>query len=193
VNGTGKNMPVGITRDIHKGVAVTDGAYPMKQVQEHGIENITPLNAEAKFAPIMDYLSVKEVLNDGDKERPANIAGQVVALINPANYYGLMARLGDNKQPHGIRFVQSVAQTAGQMTAFVVNRYDAYRAGGVRLREYDQTLALEDMQLYTAKTFAYGKAKDDKAAGIWTLDLSNEVALPVTVVNAADFSAPTVA
>ena len=27
-----------------------------------------------------------------------------------------------------------------------------------------QTLAIEDMDLYTAKQFAYGKAKDDKAA-----------------------------
>ena len=39
------------------------------------------------------------------------------------------------------------------------------------LNEFKETLALDDMDLYTAKQFAYGKAKDNKVAAVWKLDL----------------------
>lgn len=38
-------------------------------------------------------------------------------------------------------------------------------------RNFKETLALDDMDLYTAKQFAYGKAKDNKVAAVWKLDL----------------------
>jgi hypothetical protein len=53
--------------------------------------------------------------------------------------------------------------------SFVKSRYDAYIGGGITLRKFDQTFALEDLDLYTAKQFAYGKAKDGKATAVWTL------------------------
>ena len=45
------------------------------------------------------------------------------------------------------------------------------------IKEFDQTLALEDGHLYTAKRFAYGKASDDNVAKVYDLaidDSTNE-------------------
>ena len=70
-----------------------------------------------------------------------------------------------------IILVESVAQTAGKVTTFVKGRYDAFVGGGISLGRYTETYALEDLNLYTAKQFAYGKAHDEKTAAVWELKL----------------------
>ena len=60
------------------------------------------------------------------------------------------------------------------MIAFVPERYDAFVSGGVEIKEFDQTLALEDGHLYTAKRFAYGKAEDDNVAKVYDLKLTED-------------------
>lgn len=57
-------------------------------------------------------------------------------------------------------------------TSFIQGRYDAVVGGGINLQRYQDTLALEDMDLYVAKQFSYGKAHDEKSAAIWELDFS---------------------
>ena len=74
--------------------------------------------------------------------------------------------------PFNIQIVESVAQPAGEVTTFVRGRYDAVVGGGITIRKYDQALPIEDMDLFTAKQFVYGKAKDNKAAAVWTLAIS---------------------
>ncbi len=76
--------------------------------------------------------------------------------------------------PFNLEIIESVAQTAGKVTTFVKGRYYATVGGGITVRKYQETLALEDMALYTAKTFAYGKADDNTAAAVWTLTIAGE-------------------
>ena len=73
--------------------------------------------------------------------------------------------------PFNLILVESVAQTAGKVTTFVKGRYDAFVGGGISFGRYTETYALEDLNLYTAKQFAYGKAHDEKTAAVWTLQL----------------------
>lgn len=74
--------------------------------------------------------------------------------------------------PFGIQVVESEYVPAGKVIAFVPDRYDAYIAGAINIRTFDQTLAMEDGTLYTAKQFAYGKAKDNNAAFVYDLNLN---------------------
>ena len=60
--------------------------------------------------------------------------------------------------------MESDFQKSGKVTTFVSGRYDAFAAGALVIKEYDQTLALEDCRLFTAKQFAFGKAQDNKVA-----------------------------
>ena len=79
--------------------------------------------------------------------------------------------------PFGVKTVESEYVPDGKVIAFVPDRYDAFVAGGVVIKEFDQTLALEDGHLYTAKRFAYGKASDDNVAKVYDLaidDSTNE-------------------
>ncbi|PJH69332.1 phage major capsid protein, partial [Salmonella enterica subsp. enterica serovar Typhimurium] len=70
--------------------------------------------------------------------------------------------------PYNIRIVESEFAPQGQIIAFVRDRYDAFIGGGVNIKMFNQTLAMEDMDLYTAKQFAYGKAHDNKASVVYT-------------------------
>lgn len=80
--------------------------------------------------------------------------------------------------PFNLNVIESVAQPAGKVLTYVKGRYDGYLAGGINLQKFDQTLAIEDMDLYTAKQFAYGKAKDDKVAAVYDLNINSEEGSP---------------
>ncbi len=105
------------------------------------------------------------------------IDGQVHMLINPQDYYDIEAKFTTINAagvyvfnlPFGIKPEQSVAVKAGTAVIFVANRYNAYVGGGTTIKEFEQTLAIEDLQLYIAKSFYYGKAKDNNVAQVVTL------------------------
>ena len=73
--------------------------------------------------------------------------------------------------PFNLIVIDSVAQPKGKVTTFVKGRYDAFIGGNLDLSRYTETLALEDRDIFIAKQFAYGKARDEKAAAVWTLRL----------------------
>lgn len=126
-----------------------------------------------EFAGIGELLSVKQ------NGKPLNVDGKVALIINPTDSWKLRAKFTTrNAQgafitnvPFDFKIITSLFATAGEVIAFVTDRYDAYRGGGIEVKEYDQTLALEDCNLHIAKTFAFGKPRDNKVAEIYTLDI----------------------
>lgn len=76
VSGTGKNQPIGLDRDIHKGVAVSDGAYPSKTAV--AVTSFAP----SEYGALLSNLAETEVYytqdSDGavtDKKTAANADG----------------------------------------------------------------------------------------------------------------------
>ncbi|MBL3715606.1 phage major capsid protein [Lactococcus garvieae] len=165
VCGDGDNKPIGLMKDLSKG-AVSNGktTYPDK-AEDGDLTDLTPENAATKIAPLMQKLSKNE------KGVTVNISGQVKLLVNPDDYYNTLAKfmyLTQNGQwvavlPFGVEIVQSIAVPAGQGVVFAANRYWAYM-GGTKMQEFGETLAIEDLQLYTVKSFYYGKAYDNNTA-----------------------------
>lgn len=170
VAGDGDKKPIGLMKDLLKG-AISNGVttYPDKDVFADW-SDIDPKNAATKIAPVMQALSKNE------KEITVNISGQVKMLVNPDDYYSTLAKfmyLTDNGVwvtvlPFGVEIIQCIAVPVGKAVIFAANRYWAYM-GGTKMQEFDQTFALEDLQLYTVKAFYYGKAYDNNTAQVVTL------------------------
>ena len=173
LTGDGDDKPVGLNRDTENGS--TSGGkttYPKKTATG------TLTFADSKTT-VKELTGVYKHHSIDSKGKAVAVAGKVVMVVNPADAWDVKKQythLNANgvyvtALPYNLDIVESVAQTVGEVVTFVQGRYDAYLGGGTKVVKYDQTLALEDMELYTAKTFAFGRAKDEKAAALWTLDI----------------------
>lgn len=171
--GDGNGKPIGLNRQVQAGVAITGGVYPEKT-------SIGDLTFADSATTVKELTNVYKHHSTDEKGRAVAVDGKVVMVVNPADAWDVKRQYTSlNAQgvyvtalPHNLKIVESLAQVSEKVVTFVSGRYDAYIGGGITLRKYDQTLAIEDMDLYTAKQFAYGKAKDDKTAAVWGLKVN---------------------
>ncbi|SAZ36091.1 Major phage capsid protein [Enterococcus faecium] len=178
--GDGNGKPIGLNRQVQAGVAITGGVYPEKT-------SIGDLTFADSATTVKELTNVYKHHSTDEKGRAVAVDGKVVMVVNPADAWDVKRQYTSlNAQgvyvtalPYNLKIVESLAQVSEKVVTFVSGRYDAYIGGGITLRKYDQTLAIEDMDLYTAKQFAYGKAKDDKTAAVWGLKV-NETSVDPT-------------
>ncbi|WP_270791326.1 phage major capsid protein [Enterococcus avium] len=171
--GDGNGKPIGLNRQVQAGVAITGGVYPEKT-------SIGDLTFADSATTVKELTNVYKHHSTDEKGRAVAVDGKVVMVVNPADVWDVKRQYTSlNAQgvyvtalPYNLKIVESLAQVSEKVVTFVSGRYDAYIGGGITLRKYDQTLAIEDMDLYTAKQFAYGKAKDDKTAAVWGLKVN---------------------
>ncbi|MFR2689357.1 MAG: phage major capsid protein, partial [Enterococcus faecium] len=155
------------------GVAITGGVYPEKT-------SMGDLTFADSATTVKELTNVYKHHSTDEKGHAVAVDGKVVMVVNPSDAWDVKRQYTSlNAQgvyvtalPYNLKIVESLAQVTEKVLTFVNGRYDAYIGGGITLRKYDQTLAIEDLDLYTAKQFAYGKAKDDKAAAVWGLKVS---------------------
>ncbi|MDT2570263.1 phage major capsid protein [Enterococcus raffinosus] len=171
--GDGNDKPIGLNRQVQEGVSITGGVYPEKT-------SIGDLTFADSATTVKELTNVYKHHSTDEKGRAVAVDGKVVMVVNPADAWDVKRQYTSlNAQgvyvtalPYNLKIVESLAQVSEKVVTFVSGRYDAYIGGGITLRKYDQTLAIEDMDLYTAKQFAYGKAKDDKTAAVWGLKVN---------------------
>ncbi|MCO8294902.1 phage major capsid protein [Tetragenococcus halophilus] len=175
VSGDGDDKPIGLNRDINNGsTSGSTTTYPEKDA-EGELTFADPDQTVNELTDVYKFHSVKE------NGHPLAVEGRVSMIVNPSDLWNVKKQYTSlNAQgtyvtalPYNLDIVESVAQETGKVTTFVQGRYDAFLGGGMTIRKYDQTLAIEDMDLYTAKQMAYGKAKDIKATAVWTLNVSD--------------------
>lgn len=180
LTGDGVDKPIGLNREVKKGVAITDGKYPEKASSG----TLTFKDAQTTVNELKEVMKKLSVSEDGKKR--LNVAGKVRLVVNPQDALDLAAQYTFLNQngvyvtaiPYNIEIIDSVAQPTGKVTFFVEGRYDAYVGGGILIRKYDQTLAIEDMDLFTAKQMAYGKAQDNNAALVYDLNIAAPSTVP---------------
>lgn len=173
LSGTGKDQPVGLNRQVKEGVAVTDGVHPEKDSSG----KLTFADSKTTVKELTEMYKYHSTKENG---KSVAVGGKVALVVNPTDAWGVKAQytfLNANgvyvtALPYNLSIIESVAQVAKKAVSFVGERYDAYAAGGVSIKKFDQTLALEDLDLYAAKTFVYGKAKDEKVAAVWDLEIA---------------------
>ena len=213
VTGTGNNMPIGLDRDIHQGVTVTNGVYPQKTAV-----------SLASFSP-KDYGAVLATMAKTEVWYTADATGNITAASTAANTDG-SAKSGYTK--HGGRdrkfdrvtllcnantYLTKIMPATTVMNAngeYISNRFpfptDIIQSGEVAdgkailflpqeyfmgvgtskegtLEYTDDRYFLEDQRCYKIKMHGFGKAFDDTCAVL--LDVSG-VAEGYIYVKAAD-------
>ena len=173
LNGDGDGKPIGLSRTLTGTVAGNKTTYAEKAVETAKLTFVDSATVVKELTNVYKYHSVK---SDGN---PVVVEGNVVMVVNPTDAWDVKKQYTSlNAQgtyvtamPYNLILAESIAQTAGKVTTFVKGRYDAFVGGGIEFGRFTETYALEDLNLYTAKQFAYGKAHDEKTAAVWKLEI----------------------
>ncbi|TFE02882.1 phage major capsid protein [Jeotgalibacillus salarius] len=170
--GSVAKQPVGLLKNVDPGTgAVTDKT-------SSGTLTFTPSeNGEIVAGELFGVVSALSVDAKGDSVKVDN---KVVMVVNSTDAIAVKFRntiQTNNGQwvmslPYNLTMVESDEIPAGKALFFVKGRYKAKLTGGVKVKKFDQTLAIEDATLYTMKQFANGKPKDNKAALVYDLDIN---------------------
>ena len=168
INGNGKLKPIGMMRKLSGAV---DGVYPEKTPV--AITELTPKSLGGPRA----LLAQEKMLN-----------GQISFVVNPVtletkinpNLFFQNATDGSWKKlplPNAEQIVPSYAVPEGRAIIGNLKNYLLAVAGDVEIKKYEETLAIEDMDLYIAKMFSNGLAKNPNAFVV--LDVSGIVGVTV--------------
>ena len=169
ITGTGKDMPIGMDRQVGDGVSITGGAYPRKSAVK--ITEFTPesvgklLGGMAKDA-------------NGKQRRVSD----VILIVSASDYYSkvmpattLMAPDGTYRNdvlPYPMTVIQSAELAEGEAIMGLAYRYFATAGMGTagRIEYSDEYHFLEDERVYLIKLYANGMPLDNTAFQL--LDIS---------------------
>lgn len=169
VDGTGKNQPIGLNRNISEGVTVTGQIYPKKDAIT--INSFIP----ASYGDLLSKMAVTE------KDRMRKI-DEVLLICNQVDYFRkimpattLQNTTGEYKRnlfPYPTDVIISNYVPTGEAILCLPKEY-FMGIGGPKegIIEYsDEYKFLEDMRYYKIKTYGDGKAYDNTVALL--LDIS---------------------
>lgn len=181
VNGRGatQSEPVGLLMDVD----ATSGAVTPKTSQ--GTLTFAPSQYGETVSS--ELFGVISALSTDSRGETVDTANTVVMAVNPQDLIAVQFRntiQTSNGQyvtalPYNVQMVPSRQVPVGTALFFVQGRYMAIMGGNSTLRRYDQTLAMEDADLYTIKQFANGRPRDNKACLRYELNIQFPTA-PVT-------------
>lgn len=161
INGSGKDMPIGMMRQVGDNVVVTGGEYPVKHaVKITKLDNIQ-LGKQAAILAV----------GENGKTRPVR---DLILVVNPADYFAKVLPAIQYPAPGGgyvnaLPFPMDVIQSAevplGRAVFGMAKRY--FLGGGVgnngKITYSDDYHFLEDERVYMIKGYAKGFAMDNNA------------------------------
>ncbi len=162
VNGTGKDMFIGMNRQVGDDVTVTAGVYPLKDTVK--LTSFRPDVFGACLAPL--------ATDPNGNSRPVN---EVLFLCNPTDYLTKVMPATTMLKPDGTyvggvtpvptRIIQSVQVPSGKALVGLAKRYfgalGTAKSGKV---EYDDSYKfLEDERVYLVKLYGHGEPLDNNA------------------------------
>lgn len=169
VDGTGKNQPIGLNRNVAKDVTVTGGVYPKKD----------PITVTS-FAPVV-YGDLLANMAENESGRMRKF-GEVLMICNQVDYLRKImpattvqntnGEYKNNLFPFPTEVVISNELTTGEAIVCLPNEYFmAIGAAKEGIITYsDEYKFLEDMRYYKIKTYGDGKAYDNTVSIL--LDIS---------------------
>ena len=154
INGTGVDMPFGITKNITNGVASDKVAV-----------TITDLSIRGLGAHL-------GTLSNNGKRTVQDLA----IVCNPLDYFsyilpGIMCQttsgLWTDSTGLGIKVYQSTKCAQGTAILTMAHKY-TMAFSGINIKDYDQTLALDDADLVIGKVYGNGKPVDNNCSIVFT-------------------------
>ncbi|MCB2311612.1 phage major capsid protein [Clostridium tagluense] len=183
VDGTGKDMPIGMNRSVADNVVVTGGVYPKKTAMV--VANLNPLT----FGAIAGKLASAP----NGKQRPVS---KILMLVNPTDYFtrvfpnttirALDGTYSYNVLPFPTEIIQSTAVVVGTAIFGLADKYfmgiGAGTLGG-KVEYSDDFKWLDDQRVYLTKMYGNGKALDDNAFILADISTMTASELTVSVSN----------
>lgn len=187
VDGTGKNEPVGLTRDIHEGVEFNSSTgYPRKTAEK--VVDFTPAN----YGPLVAKMAINEAGKPKSFAKVALICNLVDYLTKIMPATTVLTSGGTYARdlfpfPTDV-YVDNILDT-GEAVLFIPGEYACFMGGqknGV-IEVSEENKFLEDQTVFKIKQHGTGRAMDNTSALL--LDISELDSAYFTVKNA---EAPTV-
>lgn len=159
INGTGKEMPIGMKKQVGDNVTVTGGEYPDKAtIKVTKLDNIQL----GKLAAIL-------AVNERGQARPVS---NLILVVNPADYFAKVLPAIQYPAPQGgyvntlpfpVDIVQSAEVPVGRAVFGMAHLY--FLGGGIgnkgKILYSDDYHFLEDERVYLIKMYAHGFAVDN--------------------------------
>lgn len=169
VCGSGKNMPIGMMKQVGEGVTVVGGEYPDK-----GAIKMTALDME-------QLGNVTAIMARDDNGKSRTVTG-LIMLVNPVDYFRRVLPATRMLTPDGnyasvlpvdAEIIQSAAVPEGKAIYGMAQKYflGVGMAKNGRIEFSDEYRFLEDERVYLIKLYAKGFAKDNNAFQI--LDITD--------------------
>lgn len=162
VNGTGKDMPIGMNRDVSDDVSVSAGVYPEKDTIK--VTDFDPVTYGGLLAKIAQTPKGKQ-----------RVVQNLILVVGPSDYYNKIMpattiRAADgtyvnNVLPFPTTVIQSVKVPKGKAIIGLSKRYfmGVGTAKSGRIEFSDEYKFLEDERVYACKLYGHGEPKDDNA------------------------------
>lgn len=182
VDGTGKDMPIGMIRSVADDVVVTGGVYPRKDA--HSVTRLDPVT----------YGNMMALLAKTRTGKARTVRG-LLMVINPFDYYKIFMPATTSFVngawvtdilPVPTKVITSVAVPAGEAAFGMGKRYLIGIGGKRGIQFSDDYKFLEDKRYYKIVAYANGRPKDDNS--FLRLDISGlkrfvAESLPVSAAN----------
>ena len=182
ITGTGKNMPIGMDRQVQDDVSVSGGIYPQKT--KISVTSFSPAN----YGELLAKIATDP--NDDTKARPVE---NVVLVVNPFDYFTKVmpattvlrpdGTYATNVFPYPTTVIQSCAITRDTAIIGLPSKYFLSIGPGTsggKIEYSDDFKFLDDLRTYKIKMYVNGRATDDNAFKF--LDISKLVAVDREVV-----------
>lgn len=168
VTGTGKNMPIGMDRDVSDDVVIVGGVYPQKSA------------IQATSFDRASYGALVAQLAQTAYGKPRAVR-DLILVVNPFDYFSIVmpattvmtpdGRFVNDVLPVPTRVIQSVAVTQGEAILGMGKKYFLGIGGNRGVQFSDDYKFVEDKRYYKTVAYANGQAKDDNA--FLRLDISD--------------------
>lgn len=162
INGTGKDMPIGMNRQVGDGVTVTGGVYPEKKTVE--LTSLDPIT----YGILLSGMSTTPNGN-------SRVIESVLMIVNPKDYLtkimpattvrGADGTFTRNVFPFPTTVIQSVQVPENRAIIGLGDRYfmGIGTAKSGKIEYSDEYRFLEDERVYLVKLYGHGEPLDNNA------------------------------
>lgn len=162
IDGTGNNMPIGMTRQVGEGVVVTGGVYPRKGTVE--VKSLDPVS----YGQLISGMAV-------GPNGKARVVNSVIMIVNPVDYLqkvmpattirGADGTYVNNVLPYPTTIIQSIQIEQGKALFGLARRYfmGIGTAKSGKIEYADEYRFLEDERVYLVKLYGHGEPLDNNA------------------------------
>lgn len=184
ITGTGNEQPIGLLKNLDG--AVVGGEYPDKA----SVGTLTFADAPTMVKELAGVLkraskyTHKIGKNDAGEVKPRKVAGRIYLIVNPVNYYDILARVTTQNVNGAFvsnlpfisqeNIIESLDVPENKLIAFVKGQYDASQSRAEKVYVYKETFAVKRATLYAIDLLGNGQPANNDAAQVYDIAIPSE-------------------